>query len=444
MARFLRYCIIGLVSFSPVVFSADRVVVVEPSQLQKTYTPGTGPYAFKDSRSWSEPVSVQNGRLNVPVVSDRKFTWPSFRAGLKNALKLNPASIALNATVAGALGAVGWLLDPANNSIQKTEFTPSTYTPTGTDYFWAGIQTPSSNRRSTAQAACAALLSNPNTNTISVAPFPNKTDWRYCSYYVGAGGPYTDIIIARWGSACPSGMTLSLNGESCGSTAPKLIGDADIDSVVSSINDPVDAADIAPDVITAVPGSYDYPDGFDFSGPESISGEPVTTTSTSATGSTTVTESVPNYSFDYSTNPNTITTTTTTTTNVYQDGNLTLTTNTTNAGTVNPVEPVKPLEIPTDCEFMPTVCAWLDWFKSPAPPPNDPALPEITDSFEKSYSGPSLSATCPPPFTVNTGAFGSILMPVQPLCDLAGLIKYLVLSAAGLLAAFIISGTRRA
>jgi len=90
---------------------------------KKTYTPGSGPYAFKDSRSWSEPVSVQNGRINLPVTSGRSFGWPKLRAALKNALKLNPATVATNAAIAAGLAGVGYLLDPANNSIKKQETT---------------------------------------------------------------------------------------------------------------------------------------------------------------------------------------------------------------------------------------------------------------------------------------------------------------------------------
>lgn len=462
MARFLRCCIVCLVSLSPLAFSADRVIVVEPSQLQKTYTPGSGAYAFNDSRSWSEPVSVQNGRVNVPVVSDRKFTWASFRGGLKNALKLNPASILLNATVAGALAAVGWVLDPANNSIQRPASAPEPL-PNTTYYSNASaalLGFVPSGSYSTAQAITAAwqegicavkCVYGPVTATYNIGSFSsgnsNPYELQIVITYKNSSGsnPSTAAKYAHLNGACVSPLVFDSAKGFCydPSLTPKQApSPAEWDSFGDSFVNPADAASIAPDIITAVPGSFDYPDGFDFSGPESLQGEPVTTTTTTPT-STTVSESTPTYTFDYSSNPNTITTTTTTTTNVYQDGNLILTENTTNAGTINPVQPEK-LEIPTDCEFMPTVCAWLDWFKSPAPPPNDPQLPEITDSFEKSYSGPSLSATCPPPFTVNTGAFGTILMPVQPLCDLAGLIKYLVLSAAGLLAAFIISGTRRA
>lgn len=439
MARFLRYCFVCLVSLSPLAISAERVIVVEPSQLQRTFSPGQGPYAFSDSKNWKEPVSTQSGRINLPVAKKGNFTFGTFRAGLKNALKVNPAAVAVNAAIAGALAGVGYLLDPENNSIQKPGDGVAP-TPTATSYYWT-------------RPGWGTQYQTPLAGCQDLATVGFGSGWYVSSVSVAADGLTAQCVIAgyyayyqtfyRQGSDCPAGSIFDTNKGACMIPgAPVPVTDSELDTLISGL-DASQAPLVVPDVISAVPGSYDYPDGTVFDGPESITGDPVVTTTTTPTG-TEVSTTTPTYNFDYSTNPLSITTTTTNTTTVYNNGTLVSTSTTTNnQGVVDKPAPEK-LDIPTDCEFMPTVCAWLDWFKSPAPPPNDPQLPEITDSFEKSYSGPSLSASCPPPFTVNTGAFGSILMPVQPLCDLAGLIKYLVLSAAGLLAAFIISGTRRA
>lgn len=462
MVNLFRYCLCWFLLASPLAFAADRVIVVEPSQLQKTYTPGSGAYAFNDSRSWSEPVSVQNGRVNLPVVADRKFTWASFRNGLKNALKVNPASIALNATVAGALAAVGWVLDPANNSIQRPASEPEPapnsiyYSNASSTLVGCTITATSSSPQAFANLwkdclTTARGMYGPVTITaVNIGSFSSGTSNSYEVQAIITYWPSSSASVAsstaryaHMNGTCSAPLEFNPATGICfdpalSNSAPPT--DAEWDSFGDSFSNPADAAAIAPDVISAVPGSYDYPDGFDFSGPESLQGEPVTTTTTTPT-STTVSESTPTYNFDYSSNPNTITTTTTTTTNVYQDGNLILTENTTNAGTINPVQPAPELEIPTDCEFMPTVCAWLDWFKTPAPMP-EPDMPQVVDDeFRQEYTV-SFGGSCPAPRTVES-QFGTLSLSWQPLCDLAAIIRYLVIASASLYAAFIGLGISR-
>ena len=196
------------------------------------------------------------------------------------------------------------------------------------------------------------------------------------------------------------------------------LSDAELQAFVDSLSDPNLAADAAPHVLDAVPGSYDYPDGTDFTGPASIPGEPITTTTQGPDG-TTVTTSTPSYSFDYSTNPLSITTTTNNTTTVYNNGTLVSTTTSTNAGTVVDAPPATEApEVPTDCEFMPTVCEFIAWFKTPAPMP-EPDMPEaVDDDFQQTYSA-SFGGACPAPRTVHTDNFGTLSISWQPICDLA-------------------------
>jgi len=447
VVNLFRYCLCWFLFASPLALAADRVIVVEPSQLQKTYTPGSGAYAFNDSRSWSEPVSVQSGRVNLPVKTDRKFTWASFRNGLKNALKVNPASIMLNATVAGAVGAVGYLIDSNTGKLSKNLSGPASYTPTGTDFYFRAPN--STTARTSAEAAALDQVLyggyvGPTIGACSVFAVQNPTIL-HCSY--SATNPYNGqpssglVTVYRYGSTCPAGTTAStstVGGCVAGGIQP--LTDAEFTSLGDSFTSPADAAAIAPDVISAVPGSYDYHDGYEFSGPPSLQGEPVITTTTTPTG-TEVSTTTPSYNFDYSSNPLSITTTTNSTTKVYNNGTLVSTTNTTNAGTVNPVQPAPELEIPTDCEFMPTVCAWLDWFKTPAPMP-EPDMPQVVDDeFRQEYTV-SFGGSCPAPRTVDT-QFGTLSLSWQPLCDLASIIRYLVIASASLYAAFIGLGISR-
>jgi len=90
---------------------------------------------------------------------------------------------------------------------------------------------------------------------------------------------------------------------------------------------------------------------------------------------------------------------------------------------------------------MPTVCAWLDWFKTPAPMP-EPDMPQVVDDeFIQEYTV-SFGGSCPAPRTVYT-QFGTLSLSWQPLCDLASIIRYLVIASASLYAAFIGLGISR-
>ena len=107
MASFLRYCIFGLISLSSLTVEAARTVIVQPGQLTPTYGPGIGGDAFIDGRDWNATISDQKGnRHTVPVVREKKYSWPSFRGALKNALKVNPGQLLLSGAVAGAVGSV--------------------------------------------------------------------------------------------------------------------------------------------------------------------------------------------------------------------------------------------------------------------------------------------------------------------------------------------------
>jgi len=121
---------------------------------------------------------------------------------------------------------------------------------------------------------------------------------------------------------------------------------------------------------------------------------------------------------------------------------------TANPLTVGQTEPVAataansaaaPSTWPDFCVFAPTFCAWFGDEGS-----DDVDLPEkeiaVTASGWTSGLG---SGTCPAPSTLTLSAWtGSVTY--QPYCDLAALIRPLVLLSAALYAAFIIAGLRNA
>lgn len=437
MARFLRYCLCFVVLVSPVAFSATRTVVVQPGELQPTYSPGQNPYAFSDSRSWKEPVSTQTGsRVNVPVTKTDKTGWPKFRAGLKNALKVNPARVIVSGAVSAAVAGVGWVMSPDNTRLQKQEQQidgqpvsgSGSFPPSNICFNKTADQTMGKFTLVSWQGVLYSVYVGPFGTVPSGYELNNNCTQSYNGYY-----PSPDFFPQS------AHRVISVNDVQTLSTD---LSDAELQAFVDSLSDPNLAADAAPHVLDAVPGSYDYPDGTDFTGPASIQGEPITTTTQGPDG-TTVTTSTPSYSFDYSTNPLSITTTTNNTTTVYNNGTLVSTTTSTNAGTVVDAPPATEApEVPTDCEFMPTVCEFIAWFKTPAPLP-EPDMPEpVDDDFQQTYSA-SFGGACPAPRIVHTDNFGTLSISWQPICDLAFYIKFLVIGGASLFAAYIGLGISR-
>jgi len=253
---------------------------------------------------------------------------------------------------------------------------------------------------------------------------------------------YTNNIV------CPSGATYDASTGECKSKVYSPVSDLDIDSLVNGVNDPNIAADSAPFINQNVPGSFDYPDDYTFSGPETIDGPATTTTTTNpTTGDTTTSTSQPTYNFDFSTNPLTITTTTTTTTNNYTNGQLTSTTTATTQPDPSNVNTggggaVANIEVPTDCDFMPTVCRFIEWVKTPftEQAPDFSEFAEDKD-FAKSVTV-SGNATCPAPTIISTSR-GDFEFSWEPACQWAAMIKPLVIIAALLGAIYINLGIGR-
>lgn len=437
MARFLRYCLCVVVLVSPLAFSATRTVVVQPGELQPTYSPGQNPYAFSDSRSWKEPVSTQSGaRVNVPVKTDRKYGWPSFRAGLKKALKLNPVRAAASAAVGAAVAGAGYVIDSATNQVVKPQSQVDGMPISGSGEFEPSricfVKPASATMGKITQVTFGGVLYSVYVGPSGSAPsgytLNNNCTQSYNGYYPDDKGLFPQSAH----------RVITINDVE---TLDIPASDADLDLITDRITNPADAVEAVPHIVD-VPVTFDGPDDFDFSGPASIQGEPITTTTQGPDG-TTVTTSTPSYSFDYSTNPLSITTTTNNTTTVYNNGTLVSTTTSTNAGTVVDAPPATEApEVPTDCEFMPTVCEFIAWFKTPAPMP-EPDMPEpVDDDFKQTYSA-SFGGACPAPRTVHTDNFGTLLISWQPICDLAFYIKFLVIGGASLFAAYIGLGISR-
>lgn len=103
-----------------------------------------------------------------------------------------------------------------------------------------------------------------------------------------------------------------------------------------------------------------------------------------------------------------------------------------------------PLEIPTDCAFMPTVCRFIDWFTEPDPETSQPVdFTQLIDTvdIEKDFTVGASTAACPAPFVVNLSWVPSVEVSLQPFCDLADLLRPVLLAIASLFSGMIILRT---
>lgn len=427
MAHLFRSSVLVLASllFSVEVIAA-RQVIPEPGEVQRAWVPGAGPTSFVDSRDWNATVSTQSGsRVQLPVNGKRSYGWPKWAGAAKQFVKKSPQQAAAAAGLAGVFAAVDWVMDqgqfkrPGDGGICYHAYYGGTGMSTLCEF-----QGPND--------ACLALY--------------DMSGVAYKSGGALAGGG----CYYHHPTATPSYRTGGFWKEEQidPSTQPRVgVTDSDIDELIDGVTDPNVAAESAPFIEQDLPGSFDYPDGFEFSGPQSIDLPGVVTTSTDpATGSTTTTEVLPSVQFEYGTNPWSITPTDKTTKNTYKDGTKTNTEESVSTDPVNQggvsVQPKAP-EIPTDCDFMPTVCEFIDWVKQPFEE-EEPDLSDLItdDDFTKSvtFSG---NASCPAPTVIST-EYGNQYFDWTPGCEWAAMLKPLIILAALIGALYISLGIGRA
>lgn len=240
--------------------------------------------------------------------------------------------------------------------------------------------------------------------------------------------------------ACPSQYTLTDNG--CVGTRP--VTDADIDALDWSGYNP------DPSEFPFLKPHLEPPQLTIIKQPEPIKLPSKITTTQNPDGSTTATQTdtIVNITINNNNNNLSTTITETTTTTTYQNGEKTdekTTTTTTDSSDSTPQTEPETEQI-TDCELVPTLCDtqrqiikqdkdFYDWIKEPF----NEELPEFKGveerkGIEQKRTVDFGSASCPTPIEINTILAGNLRLSFQPWCDFAGMIKYLVLAAAYLLA----------
>lgn len=182
-----------------------------------------------------------------------------------------------------------------------------------------------------------------------------------------------------------------------------------------------------------------------------LQGEPKTTTVYDADGVPhEITETNIWYDFDIRDNGSTspaLDMKTRSETKTYKNGALTGTTTTesTATGGSGGVGAGPQIDIPTDCDFMPTVCAFLDWVKNDDTP-EDPDLSALIDNrdFTETYSITGGSKQCPADYEFTVDFIGRTYgLSFEPACDFASKMYYFVMAAAYIFAAYITIGASR-
>lgn len=451
LVRVVCCCLVGLLFVSQLTFASTRTVYAEPSDFQRAYTAGTGGQSHVDSRNWNADVQTGQGSSSTAVQTRRGYGWNSFKGVAKNAAK---------GGVAGVMGslALGYLMDQIpggeivdGQAVKQPAPGPETYFAANVYNAPAGYVP---TRHGSPQEACEAIIPTPpepwywNKRTQVASPTQaycyQDYSYQYCpscgNQLVGYAQQH-DLDCGVFGAA--------LIGFTCNESAPELVpfSDFDWDSLFDNA-ETIPPAYIPPVVaeIDNSPYAFTSPDTYDFTGPSQIEGQPTVTTSTNpSTGTTTTTEHLPSTQLEYGVDPLTITTTEVSTTTTYTDGAVTNVTNTSNySPTPAPSAPATPaVEVPTDCAFMPTVCEFIGWVKTPFEEP-EPDLSDLIDNdqdFERSVSFAS-NASCPAPLVFNTSK-GDYPFSLEPACQWMGYMKPLIIIAALISAVFISLGAFR-
>lgn len=442
MASSIRYGFIVLAAFLYCV-QVTAAPIVRPASSSDVFIKG-GERLNIDNH-WGEildvPFSSGSKSVSVDVKQTRGFGWGRVGGWVKNGIKSHPGKLLATAGVMYLIDQLpGASYDPLTG---QPVIAPETNTIVT---FW----TPSfgtSGRYASAIDACRQGVSSTRyvTKEGGTAPISDSDTMAACRV---ANGQYLGPVY-KGTEACLHGHT----GLECNSSPPsnRPLTDAEYDQLVLKVPDiPQSLWDSLGPELSSIPGTFEGPDIEDFTGPSSIELPSITTTTTDhVTGDTTVSESIPSVSFEYATSPLNITATPSITTNTYTNGNLT-NTSTTTAPSVSPVAGGggggggdATIEVPTDCDFMPTVCAFIDWVKTPFEPEEvDFAELIEDDDFTRSvtFSG---SAVCPSPTVISTD-LGEFEFSWQPACTWAEMLKPLLLIAALLSAIYITLGIGRA
>lgn len=425
------------------VIKSDSISV--PPKASVSASTAVSPVITKTGSNFTQTmgggVEIQSIARKAPFTARASVSAAKMATAAKAFLKSPKGNLAFFAASVGLqqlLDGVDWVMDEGSKVQKKSNGDPiapsdypnSYYTVTGVD-----------NKSSSASSACSA------------AGYPFSKD-KYCfmnKAQYDNGWPTGIVIFVKSSSfSCPAGIS----SDSFGCISPPILSPvsaSDVDSAVDS---------------SYVPHESDFqslssnmtPDSIEITSMPRLETPPVTKTIYDANGNPyEVQETNVYYDFEISNNSSTqpkVDIKTTTEVSTYQNGVLTGTSTTTSTDTSVPPETsggggggatVPAVEIPTDCDFHPTLCAWMDWTKQ-----NDlddePDLKQIMHDFEPTNTNFTVtgSKSCPAPYPIYVGIVGKTYdLSFEPACTFAGYLYFFVMAGAYVYAAYITLGVAR-
>lgn len=440
--------------------SAAVTIDLGPSDYRNWGT-GSSAHASNGIRqSFGQTVRIPPANTSLVVTRNPVVPYGSIANGMRSFVRVNPASVAASAAITAIMLGLDWAFDEERDSWMKEGIETE---PEFGDFYWYKRSDPSITAPAPAQL-CVAITPGRVEETYVYRDYEfshfvfesngrNANCWYDVTYTPKNGqppylGPQQRVEISRAGSQCYPPAVYYPDLGVCGrpglvpltssdwqeleaslpSTAPSLVGDA--------------AGDIMARDGSPLPGYSDTT----ITGPSSVSGPETTSTSTDpVTGDTVVTTTQTTTNITYG--DTTITTTNTTTSNTYTNGQHTgseIITETPGELPVIDGGGAPPAgEWPGFCEWASIVCDWIGWTQEEAPA--EPDLPQvIDDDFYEEKTIQFGSKSCPPDYEISVPFINSVVaVPMQPLCDFAGIIYYMVMAAAYIIAAYITIGVAR-
>lgn len=438
LARLFGVCVAFLLASSV----AEAVTIdLGPSDYRR-FGPGGVHTPSGIGSSFGQTVRIPPVGTNLPVTRHPTIPYGSVANGMRNFVRINPASAAASAAITALFLGLDWVFDPELDSWAKPG-PPSIVPPLpGTGFFTSSSSgTYSCNNNlyyGTKTAACQGLVDCSGQSSFTISSSGASCNLRPSG---------ASIPISTKPTQCPAGSTYNPS-YGCvieGEFIPVTESDLDTLPAYLPSASPQDVADAAADIQRKIgnplPGYQDTT----ISGPSSFSGpETTSTTVDPVTGDTTVTTTGTTTNINYG--DTTITTTNTTVTNTFQNGQQTSSTTTTETSGDLPVAGGGggAGDWPGFCDWATVVCDWLLWTQEDPPPEQE--LPSVIDDDFYEEKNISFGAkVCPPDYQISLEPFLSTPVGVsfQPLCDFAALIYYMVMAASYIIAAYISIGVAR-
>lgn len=417
--------------------------VFAPARGSGSPTVNNGGFTTPSSGSFRSPP-VNGSSYRVPVTLDGSVSKANVnKAVASRLLRGGLAGVVLGAGLDALLDGIGGLIDEGGQLVMaptNPQSNPNNYSPPLSGYY----RSSSGTNHDSASGACAVTAGCLNYGACTPIPLPSNPNANegWCVTH-GTNGYGT---WRRVGSlVCTTGDLNTkygcLSGNSLVPPTPtQLEGLVDNNYQPDPSDYPtlVSEPDMRPTVVGVGPiPPVEFP--------------PVTTTTTdSDTGQTTTTETTTTIDFgivDNDTEQPKIVSEETTTTVTYTDGIKTSeSTTTSSSGAQTGSSPVATeINIPTDCDFMPTVCAFIDWVKDMTTEPEPDLSVLLTDQdYEQNYTIDFGSETCPEPIEINISFINqTVQLSYQPACDFVGYARPLILISAYLFAIYIGLGVVR-